>query len=211
MLSPEAGLALAEQYVAEQLGADYWVRPGSFQQDEELFIFDYTTREYVGILLGPGPVIIDRRDGSIHAYGSATGWEGAVAHYRGQQPTRAAVAAEFPGCRAGTERYTLTITQVYRKWPLLQALTKADLSYVVPEARAGVIWRVPRRYDSELLEQRLRRQPTRFDDVAPEAVLYLYPLLKQPRVCRFELAPYEPRTYRKYPEQATAEDYEPRW
>jgi Immunity protein 35 len=216
-LSPDECLARAARYVAEHAGPDYQVAPGSYQADDELFVFHFNTRRFLqtgdvmDCAVGQGPVIIDRLDGHIYAYGSATTEAEALADYRQLKLAWAAVAAEFPFFGFDTGRYSLIITKAYRKWPLLQALSGAGLQYVVPEAAAGIIWRGARAYEPERLEQRLRQQPTRFDDVGPRTVMHLYPLLKQPLMCRFELRPYVAPPHQKYVDRAGPADYEPRW
>jgi hypothetical protein len=201
---------VAQKWVADTRGSQFGAPDSVFEVDS-YFIFDWNK----GGQIGPGPAVVDKRDGRVFEYGSGWGTrtvEELPYHQMARAGRESVVRRSFPEYDM-RKHYRVIIHKIHDHPRLLEMLDSFELRYVIPEIEAGVIWRVAKRYDKELLKKRLA-QPTPITFRSLGSLEQLYQLLgsdERGRLCELSIEDYqEPRkTYD--PLKAKPEELEPEW
>jgi hypothetical protein len=219
-MTTREAIVAAETWVSETQGPAFALCPGAFIEDESFLVFYWNTKEFLKsndsrhAVLGPGPTVLDKRDGRVFAYGSGLSMERALAVQKMQSQRETAIRARFRHYDM-RKPYRVLIRKIQDHRRLLERLDSFGLSYVIPEIECGVIWRVPKPYDKKVLNKRLAEtSPVVFGYAGGAgSVEHLSRLLvyEHCSLCEIDIEEYHQRRKTTDPSKATPEDLEPEW
>jgi len=223
-MNSQEARSIAEKWVTDTHGPRMTMEPNVLFEDDSYFVFGWSTRQFVETgdpcyaILGAGPVVINKRDGRIFEYGSGVlgrGVKAFVKNQRDRDTRESELRRRFPEYDS-RKSYRVRIFKIHDADRLLSLLNSFKLQYVVPEIESGTIWRVAKRYDGKLLQERLVSPlPITFGFKGKESMDHLYELVtadKDKKLCDMTIDEYytpERRTHD--PSKAKPEDLEPEW
>jgi len=223
MTSQEAK-EIAEKWVMDSRGPKCAICSSPLFEDDSYFVFCWNLKRYFetgdfhDCLLGPGPTVLDKRDGRIFEYGSGCATkpvEEFVAEHRLRDERQSLVRRSFPDYDM-RKPYRVFIRNIYNSRRLLELLESFELPYVIPEIETDTIWRVPKQYNKKLLRKRLSEPvPIVFGYMGVVgSVEHLYQLLapeEHRKLCEISIEDYHEKKKTHDPSKAKHEDLEPVW
>lgn len=217
--------SVAEEWVTETHGPEMAMVPEVIFEDDSYFIFGWSSRQFLDTgdpcyaIMGNGPVVINKRDGRIFEYGSGAmggGIEALVQYQRDRDVRETVLRRRFPEYDS-RKNYRVRILKVYDADRLLSLLDSFKLKYMLPEIESGTIWRVAKRYDTKLLQERLSGpMPITFGYAGKAGrVDYLYELVtsdENKKLCDITIEEYKIPDGRIHDSsKAKPEEMEPEW
>lgn len=207
---------IAVKYIAENAGPECAIMKEGILDVEDFYCFSYNSKKYLeggyygDMLIGPGSIIISKKDGRIFEYGSGYSSENAIADLRKRLHLEIEIKKEKPHFILNTH-YDLEITRVKRKMALIELLVEYQTTYIIPEAVGNAIYRVAKSYTSSQLEGRLKMLPATFHGIDWRENVNLFSALLKSNSCEFNLIEHIDYRLEKYTPDATAKDLEPIW
>jgi hypothetical protein len=218
---------IAERWVLDLYGPEG--APHLLFEDDSYFAFharprrSFVTGDAPDGYLGEGVTILDKRDGRIFSYGSGylakcleencvegMGWgERVVEDHRVRAKRESVIRRSFPDYDR-QKPYRVFIRKIHDQRRLLELLESFELYYAIPEIETNTIWRVPKRYNEELLRKRLSEPvPIVFGYFGTAGTVdYLYQLLVP---CDISIEDYQNQKKTNVPSNAKPGDLDPEW
>lgn len=215
-MTRQEALEKARTYVAETVGDAFAVDEQHLRETLEVFVFHYHTKKYLltgnfqDMTVGQGPILIDKADGRITPFGSAFSSQAAIEDYLEVKPKLYQLLTEYADFDL-TKHYDVTITEVLKKWELLDVLDGAGLQYVKPELQAETIWRIAKPYNKRQIEERIGKLPVIFMDIAAKKVVELCTAINVRRLAVLRVSEHHRVKHESNIHKATAKDLEPKW
>jgi len=145
----------AVKKVRAMLGEDMDVIPDNIIEKEYGWVIFAESKEYmqtkdpVSMAVGSGGILIEKETGNTYEFGSAYSTEQNLQIY------------ELGYLRY--ENWDIVITKVTNRNNTIENLSRLDVVYVMPEEDHGTVWKIPGKYTSEQLNNRLKSLPARFN------------------------------------------------
>lgn len=209
-------LAIATEYVNNEIGTDFAIVPESIRDLEDVFCFTFQTKAFLetgdfsAMTVGQGYNFILKKDNRHFSYGSGFSFEEALDDLR----KKIAMEARIKAFKADFEldsAYSIQIHQIRKKQLVVDVLLKHHLQYVIPEVVGDSIFRISRKYKATDILTRLNDLPVTFNLIPSNTLIYLIDELLKLNVCTFELIPYVHQQREVYSSRATPEDLAPIW
>jgi hypothetical protein len=204
----------ATDYVVKQIGHEYAVDRRNIVDDEHCFGFIYHTKAFLDtgdfskITAGQRYTFIIKRDNRIVSFGSGLSFEQARTTLEKSLAREVRIKKHKPEFDP-KKGYDIRITHINKRWVIIDKLLKSEATYTIPEIVGDSIFRIPQKYNSKLLEERLTRLPVTFCGIKDR--LSLIDELLAADACRFELVERQEKSFAKYRDKATEEDLKSIW
>ncbi|MCD9016034.1 YrhB family protein [Parachryseolinea silvisoli] len=204
----------ARNYAIKQFGNEYAVDQRSIVDEEDFFSFVCHTKAFLEtgdfskMTVGQGYTFIVKRDNRIIPFGSGLSFEQARATLEKWLAAEIRIKKykrEFDPAK----RYDIQITRINKRWVIIDKLLKFEIAYTIPEIVGDSIFRIPKKYNSKILEERLTGLPVTFCDIKDR--LSLIDELLVADACEFDLVEHREKNFAKYTVKATEEDLKPIW
>jgi hypothetical protein len=139
---------------------------GTLSEDEDVMLDDIIEKEYGWVIfsqskeyiktkdpmfmaIGSGGILVEKTTGNTYEFGSA---------YSTDENLRIYELGYFQ-----YENWDIEVIKVINKSKTIERLSKLGISYVVPEEEHGTVWKIPKTYTTEQLENKLKSLPVRFN------------------------------------------------
>jgi len=212
---------IAQKWIIEKKGPEFAIFPGALAENDCYFVFAWNTKRFVETkgrrhaLIGPGPVVVDKRDGRVFEHASCcfmSPMEALLDDQSGYAERESIVRRRFPDYDM-RKSYRVLIRKVHDHRRPLEMLDSFQMHYVIPEVEAGAIWRIAKQYDKELLEKRLAG-PVPIDFGGAGSLEPLYELLVSDAhdpLCEIDIEEVHELKRTHDPSNAKPEDLQPEW
>jgi hypothetical protein len=231
MLTSDQAREIAVKYILEKYGEEAvseWVG-----EQECLLLFIPRSRKYLEtrdpkyLWFGPGLRILDKRTAAIYEYGSSRHEsERAVLDFNedgressGKNEIDFLCSEE----NADTVRrlfplfdrfklYDIFIHQIHDELQLVKILFSLTLNYIVPKRDGRRIWRIPKSYTKELIEQRVRSvPPIVFSKLNSRKIFTFLGEIERETICEFDIKEHILQFHKTLSQEAPEEDYKLEW
>lgn len=178
------------------------------EDTKEFYAFTYY--HPTEIYAGQGPIFINKLDGDIFTYGSGSGMEFAKQDFLNQIKLQNIIRNKFSDFYI-QKTYVMTISRVFGKTVLVDLLLDLNLSYIIPEIVGEDIFRISKKYDRSLLEERLKELPCIFSNIVGPEIGAIMKRNKFNQLLEFQIVEYIETNKETRSERATKEDLKPIW
>lgn len=209
-------LKIATEYISAEVGDDFAIVKDSIVDLNNLYCFVYQTKEYLNtgnfhaMAVGQGYHFINKNNNRIFSYGSGFSFEEALADIKRSLIIEAGIR-KHKSCFELQKRFDIQINQISKKQLLIDLLKKHAITYVIPEIVGDSIFRIPKKYNSKVLEERFQELPAIFKGIGIDTCLYLTDELINTECCEFDLICHIDTKRAAYVNTATPEDLKPVW